>query len=80
MNAEEKNGSNIVSDILSYPYETKNRFNDSNIFSPIWQPEPVSEQTTGMLLAANGLAALSCQSQSDGVWMSLPYNLHFDYL
>nr|WP_250629556.1 hypothetical protein [Bacillus subtilis] len=39
-----------------------------------------TEQTTGMLLATNGLAALSCQSQSDGVWMSLPYNLHFDYL
>nr|WGD90818.1 hypothetical protein P5665_04195 [Bacillus subtilis] len=42
--------------------------------------EPVSEQTTGMLLAANGLAALPCQLQSDGFWMSLPYNLHFDYL
>lgn len=59
MIAEEKNGSNIVWDILSYPDETKNRFNDSNIFSPIWQPEPVSEQTTGMLLAANPLAASS---------------------
>ncbi|CAF1773341.1 hypothetical protein NRS6084_03942 [Bacillus subtilis] len=39
-----------------------------------------TEQTTGMLLAANGLAALSCQLQTDGVWMSLPYKLHFDYL
>ncbi|WP_339246748.1 hypothetical protein NYE53_01015 [Bacillus sp. FSL R5-0523] len=39
-----------------------------------------TEHMTGMLLAANGLAALSCQLQSDGVWMSLPYNLHFDYL
>nr|WGE04562.1 hypothetical protein P5640_17275 [Bacillus subtilis] len=39
-----------------------------------------TEQTTNMLLAANGLAALSCQSQSDEVWMSLPFNLHFDYL
>ncbi|MCP6733145.1 hypothetical protein WKH37_20095 [Bacillus subtilis] len=39
-----------------------------------------TEQTTSMLLAANGLAALSCQSQSDEVWMSLPFNLHFDYL
>ncbi|CAI6222388.1 hypothetical protein JS609_00201 [Bacillus subtilis] len=39
-----------------------------------------TEQTTGMLLAANGLAALFCQLQTDGVWMSLPYKLHFDYL
>ncbi|WP_395964438.1 hypothetical protein [Bacillus subtilis] len=39
-----------------------------------------TEQTTGMLLAANGLAALSCQLQSDGVCMSLLFKLHFDYL
>ncbi|CAM4465198.1 hypothetical protein BASU617_16870 [Bacillus subtilis] len=45
-NDGEKNGTNIVRVILSYSDETKNRFNDSNIFSLIWQPEPVSEKIT----------------------------------